>query len=227
MGNRIKELRKRAKISQEKLGDAVGTSRSQIVKLERGERRLTQEWMERLAKPLGVPAAALISADVPGNSDESETITLRKPASQAPQLPPRAEMPMDVEVRGTAAGAVGEGAFQLEDAVIDRVRRPPGIADARDVYALYVVGDSMSPRFEPGELIYVSERRPPRIGDCVVVQVQNAEHDGVQAYLKRMKRRSADGLVLEQFNPPGEMRLKAANVKAVHRVLTMNELFGV
>ena len=52
MANRIKEWRKKAGVSQQKLADLAGTGRSQIVKLERGERRLTYLWMQRLAAHL-------------------------------------------------------------------------------------------------------------------------------------------------------------------------------
>lgn len=51
--NRLKELRLRAGLSQGKLAEAVGTTAQQIGRLEMGSRQLSQNWMERLAKPLG------------------------------------------------------------------------------------------------------------------------------------------------------------------------------
>jgi phage repressor protein C with HTH and peptisase S24 domain len=140
--------------------------------------------------------------------------------------PPRADMPRDVPVLGTAAGSA-RGAFQVDMAAIDFVRRPPGIGTSRDVYALYVVGSSMSPRFEEGELIYVSERRPARVGDYVVVQTIDPVDGSVQAYCKRLVRRSDDALLLDQLNPAAEIRLPMREVRAVHRILTLNELFGL
>jgi len=145
---------------------------------------------------------------------------------ETPEAPSRAEMPRDVPVLGTAAGSP-HGAFQVDACPIDFVRRPPGIGGARDIYALYVVGDSMSPRFEEGELIYVSERRPTRVGDYVVVQTQDERDGTVYAYCKRLLRRSDDTLFLEQFNPRAEIALPMPSVRAVHRILTLNELFGI
>lgn len=144
----------------------------------------------------------------------------------SPEPPPRAAMPRDVPVLGTAAGSA-RGAFQLDTAAIDYVRRPPGIGVSRDIYALYVVGSSMSPRFEEGELIYVSERRPARVGDYVVVQTVDPRDGMVQAYVKRLARRTEAALLLEQFNPLAEIRIDATEVRAVHRILTLNELFGI
>lgn len=140
--------------------------------------------------------------------------------------PPRTEMPRDVPVLGTAAGSA-RGAFCVDMAAIDFVRRPPGIGTSRDVYALYVVGSSMSPRFEEGELIYVSERRPARVGDYVVVQTVDPADGTVQAYCKRLVRRTDDDLLLDQLNPAAEIRLPMREVRAVHRILTLNELFGL
>lgn len=59
--NRIRELRKRAKMSQEDLGDLVGLSPGQVSHLENGVRNLTLEWMKRLAKALGVAVAELLA----------------------------------------------------------------------------------------------------------------------------------------------------------------------
>lgn len=140
--------------------------------------------------------------------------------------PSRTEMPRDVPVLGTAAGSA-RGAFQVDMAAIDFVRRPPGIGTSRDVYALYVVGSSMSPRFEEGELIYVSERRPARVGDYVVVQTVRPDDGSVQAYCKRLVRRTDDTLHLDQLNPAAEIHLPMREVRAVHRILTLNELFGL
>ena len=142
-------------------------------------------------------------------------------------LPPRHEMPLNVPVYGTAAGSLGEGAFAMEMTAVDYVRRPPGLSNAADVYAVYIEGDSMEPRFYPGELVYVNPHRPARPGDFVVVQMQNGQHAEVQAYCKKLVRRSPDRLYLEQFNPQTLLDLPMASVKAVHRILPLNELMGM
>ena len=50
--NRLRELRKKSRISQEVLGDEIGCNKSKISKLERGEQELTQNWMIRISKAL-------------------------------------------------------------------------------------------------------------------------------------------------------------------------------
>lgn len=147
--------------------------------------------------------------------------------TQAPvTLPPSQEMPRDVPVYGTAAGSA-KGAFQLEDAIIDRVRRPPGLAGAADVYAIYVIGDSMEPMIAAGELRFVHPHRPVQVGDVVILQVREGKDEPVQAYVKKLVRRTNGKIVLQQFNPDRQLAFDAKHVVAIHRVLTMNDLFGV
>jgi len=50
--NNIKRMRKLKGWTLQKLADALGTSRSQVDKLERGERRLTVDWLDKVATAL-------------------------------------------------------------------------------------------------------------------------------------------------------------------------------
>lgn len=63
MGNRIAELRERKGLSQEELAEAVGTSGQQIGRLEKGSRKLTTDWMDRLAPALDVRPRDLLGED--------------------------------------------------------------------------------------------------------------------------------------------------------------------
>lgn len=146
---------------------------------------------------------------------------------ELPDLPPRHQMAQDIPVLGTAAGSEA-GAFQLQSGnPIEHVRRPPGVASAVDVYAIYVVGDSMMPRFDEGELIYVSGKRPARPGDYVVIQTTNSADGDMKAWCKKLVRKDSRTITVEQFNPPKTFGIPASSTLAVHRVLTTNDLFGV
>jgi transcriptional regulator with XRE-family HTH domain len=59
-GNRIRELRRIAGISQIELGARVGLSQGQISNIENGDRNLSLEWMRRIAKALSVSVADLL-----------------------------------------------------------------------------------------------------------------------------------------------------------------------
>lgn len=144
-------------------------------------------------------------------------------------VPSPGQFPRDVEVLGVALGGVaGDGDFSFNGAVIDHVRRPPGLADKTGVFAIYVVGDSMSPRFEAGELLFIDEARQPAIGDDVVVELYGNDGQAGACYIKRLQRRSGNTIVLQQFNPPDDnIKVPADQVRRVYRVMPAAELFAV
>ncbi|MEK9755395.1 MAG: helix-turn-helix transcriptional regulator [Rhodospirillaceae bacterium] len=90
MANGIKTLRTNLGWSQEELARRVGTSNQMISLLERGRRRLTVEWLDRLAGALGCMPTDIF-----------------RPPSWPTAL---RRQPLDVPVRGTAAGGAS-GAF--------------------------------------------------------------------------------------------------------------------
>lgn len=143
-------------------------------------------------------------------------------------MPAREAMPADVPVMGTAAGSLLSGSFQLQGGVIDYVRRPPALSGTRDIYALFVEGSSMEPRYFPGDLVYVNPHKPPRINDVVIVQEADGDPTSVKASIGVLQKRANGAVTLLKHNPAGsEITIEMNRVVAIHRVLTSNELFGV
>lgn len=68
MQNNLKALRINAGLKQRELADKLGTSPSQITKWEKGQARLTDLWIARLAKALNVAPSAFFSDEIPGKS---------------------------------------------------------------------------------------------------------------------------------------------------------------
>jgi hypothetical protein len=160
--------------------------------------------------------------------------------AQAPRLAFQgADRPRDVPVVGTAE--CGELSFNEDGAtlsvevmqldasdVIDHVRRPASLDNRRDVYAIYFRGDSMAPRYEPGELAYVDPRRAPSAMSYVILQLRAPDgNDGeriVRVLAKRLLRKTAAYFELEQFNPPGTFRVPVSDVAHCHRIIPWDEL---
>lgn len=63
MRNRIKEIRLSRDLSLQQLADMVGTSNQQIHNLEAGKRKLSQDWMGRIANALHIPINDLLEKD--------------------------------------------------------------------------------------------------------------------------------------------------------------------
>jgi phage repressor protein C with HTH and peptisase S24 domain len=131
--------------------------------------------------------------------------------------------PRDLRVLGMAeCGPDGWSLWNGE--VIEMTSRPPNLAGAALAYAVYVVGDSMEPRYHSGELVYVHPGRPVDVGAYVLVQVKPKEDgDAPRAVVKRLVRRSATKVTLEQFNPKKTIELKAGDILSMHRVVGSGE----
>jgi transcriptional regulator with XRE-family HTH domain len=59
-GQRLREVRRGRKISQERLADLAGLHRTYISSVERGQRNVTIETVKKLAESLGVTMAELM-----------------------------------------------------------------------------------------------------------------------------------------------------------------------
>lgn len=147
------------------------------------------------------------------------------------------ELPKDVPVYGTAMGAFKTGGEEQEveaslldqGDVIEYLRRPPGYADRTNLYALYVSGSSMEPRWESGDPIYVDPKRPPAIGDDVVVYLVRSAGDEREleaVLLKRLVRRSGSYVELEQYNPAMTFQVETRRIRSMHRVIPRRELLA-
>lgn len=157
----------------------------------------------------------------------AEVASPTKPSrATPPTLPLRQEMPMDVPVMGTAAGSHLRGSFQLSSEPVDYVRRPPALMNARDIYSLFIEGISMIPQYAPGDLIYVNPHKPPHFGDPVIVQCKNG--DGTyETTVGILSKRTEKHIVLDKHNPKAQIEILRESIHAMHKVLTLNELFGV
>ncbi len=217
--NPVRAYRRRAGLTLDQLARAIGTTAAQISKLEKGERRLTVDWMARLAPPLGVDMADLLSGPFPPPSTHSAAAGVLLPGGDAALArPPDASDPRDfIPVRSAGRGGTEQEMF-LEDGPIDYVRRPPSLAQVRDAYAIYVVGDSMQPRFRPGQILHVNPFKPPQPGSGVVVT-----KTGGVVLIKEYVRHDGHGLHVRQYNPAETLLYPATEIAAVHTVVGLQE----
>ena len=148
------------------------------------------------------------------------------PAPEAPQFEDIVGLARDVPVFGNAVA--GEDAdFHLNGTETDRAIRPPGLANAKGIFALYVVNDSMYPAWREGALFYVNPNRTPAIGDDVVIEVEDGpQNEPKPAFLKRLKARRGPTIVVEQFNPPKEIEFSRHSVR-IYRVVPWEEALGL
>ena len=118
-----------------------------------------------------------------------------------------------------------DGRFSMNGIAVDTVVCPPGLENVPGAYAIYVVGESMEPRYFAGEVVFVHPNKPVRRGSFVVVQILNEEDkDGPPlGYIKQFITRTPSKLVLKQFNPDREVEFDSKKVVSIHRIVFSGE----
>lgn len=113
--------------------------------------------------------------------------------------------------------------------IITHVRRPPGLGDRSGVYAVFVSGSSMEPRYRAGEPVFVDSWRPPANGDDVIVQLTAGagSEEVVTGLIKTLVRRTSQFLELRQYQPEILFRIPAERVANIHRVIPWREVVGL
>jgi phage repressor protein C with HTH and peptisase S24 domain len=114
-----------------------------------------------------------------------------------------------------SVGASSENRLTLaEQSLRAYVPMHPSQRNLINPFALEVSDISMSPRYEPGEIVYVAPNRWPAKGqDCVLV-TRNAE-----GFLKRYLNRDETTVYVFQLNPEREIKFVRDELEAVHAVV--------
>ena len=212
--NNIETIRRAKKWSMERLGEEVGTDASTINKIEKSKIRPATERLLKIAEALGVSVDDLFASDF-GRIAVARSMPEYK--DERPQIP----------VMGAAAGSLLMGTMQITEGPINWIDRPKALENAKGIYGLYIDGTSMEPLFRHGSLVLVSEYKPARIGDAVVVQERQKEAGPMLASIGILQTRNGDKIVLKKLNPVGEVEIATKFVEKVHKVLDYGELLGL
>jgi phage repressor protein C with HTH and peptisase S24 domain len=211
LGARIKKVRQtRGDLTQQQFADRLsGVTRGAVGNWERGL-GIKRENLSAIAKEFDVSFEWLAE-----NRGLMDVETEPSNALVGDKLHGRVNT---IPLYGHAVGGQ-DGEFVLNGNKLDDITAPPSLSAAKGAYAVTVAGESMSPRYEDGETVYVDPTRRVVRGNYVVAQIQHEEAGALLAYIKRFVRHNADELVLEQLNPPKELRFKHQDVATVHYIV--------
>src|SRR5271170_3151815 len=200
--------------SQADLARHLRLAPSAVSRMVKGERQMKLLEAVQIAAFLGVSQDDVLrhagaSAETPLRIGPARRG--RPPRSfAAPAAPPRAE---PIPIRSAARGGTDQQMF-LEDGPIGYTPRPANLGGVRGAYAIYMVGDSMEPRYEPGWLLHVNPFKQPTRGRDVVVYKRDHA-----VLIKTFVGWNDDALVLRQLNPPATLRIPRQEVRECHLVV--------
>lgn len=234
LGQNIRRERSRLRMRQRDVAKAVGVEPPTVSMWETDRDKPGRDRLLALADLFDVPVETLAERANDVNQTQpldagNENVTVELQSTDVTlanvAVPLFRNLPQNVAVLGTAS-AGDEGDFILNGEISEYVRRPPGIASAPQVFALWIAGNSMYPRFNEGDLIYVHPGRKPRVGDDVLIELMPSADGDRPAFVKRLKKSGPTELLVEQFNPPKDIAFDPRTVAHVYRILTTAELVG-
>lgn len=203
VGETIRELREQRGYSQEGLAHMIGTTKQAICHYEKNRRKVSLEVASKIAEVLNVPVSRLI--DIPEKRlqllDGVGAIAYR-PLSLTDPGPiagiiMQDYVPSMIPVIGSVRAGAGGLAFEDRDGV-----EPAHVQGrAEDYFYLKVVGDSMAPHINEGDLALIRIQPTAESGDLVVAII-NEEEGTIKKLLKK-----SGALVLQAFNPEHPPRI--------------------
>jgi phage repressor protein C with HTH and peptisase S24 domain len=214
----FQEALERAGASQADLARQLRLAPSAISRMMKGERQMKLLEAVQIATFLGVSQDEVLShagaaADPPPPAAPGRRG--RPPRGPVPPAPSGGAAA--IPIRSAGRGGSDQQMF-LEDGPIGYTTRPANLDGVRGAYAIYMIGDSMEPRYEQGWLLHVNPFKPPIRGRDVVVY-----KSGQAVLIKQFVRWEGDALVLRQLNPPEELRIARDQVLECHLVVGVDQ----
>lgn len=189
IGETIRRAREANGWSQEVLAEKAGTKQQTVQRIESGQVRASR------ALP-GIFAALGLQLPVAAQIHVSSSAQAAQPMVPGASLVGAADLPIYASVVG---GSVDD-AMTVTAEIIDYVKRPEPLANAKNGYGLYVIGTSMVPVYRPGDLALVHPNLPAAAGDDVIIcgLTELGEH---YAMIKHLVRATPTKWRLRQYNP--------------------------
>jgi phage repressor protein C with HTH and peptisase S24 domain len=214
-------------LTQKAFGNLFGAQQTTVSDWEKGKISMMRNW-QKLAGSLGLRESEFLDlmAEATTESEKTERMipALRQATSPvinsgsiiAAPKPPSGER--DVPVLGRSKGG-SDGEFEFNGQVMGWEWRPPHLAGVVEAYATYVDGESMYPRYKPGETVWTNPPKPIARGDDIIVQLAPNEEDGIpRGFIKEFVRWEPSFLVVCQFNPPMEIKYPRDDVVSIHKI---------
>jgi len=229
-GRAIAILRQRQALSQQKVAEAYGVTTQAWQNYEAGARKsvFTVAGLEALATALGVTrddierVKSLLeegvseswladgSQPLPTSGQSGKVVVFSRRAE--PEVAPSTDL---APVYGTVFAGRPDAIAFTPDQPEDWKPLHPNQHGYRDPFYLQVHGDSVSPRFEHGELAPAVRGVWPVKGQMCIVET----HEGAML-LKYYERRDADSVWVRELQPvPREFEIHLSEIRAVHAVV--------
>jgi phage repressor protein C with HTH and peptisase S24 domain len=226
----VRQRRREVGLSQPQLARRIGVSAQAIQQLEAGEVRRPRYLVE-LANALGVEPVSLHEGRLvvvgPGASPHAGgTLHGERGIRGTLSETPRANAAFahgvssggvrDLPVYASAQG--GPDGMMVSYDPIEWIERPSPLAGVPNAFGMYVVNDSMEPRYRQGDLLLIHPQRPVRRGSDVLMILVSETQDH-EAFIKELVAVTSDEVTLRQLNPDKSFSVPRDRVAGLHLVV--------
>ncbi|NRA88538.1 MAG: helix-turn-helix domain-containing protein [Rhizobiales bacterium] len=211
----IRALRRQAKLSQTELAERMGLTRNSIAKWENGTNQPSLKNLQRLSTILKTKIDPIPTPESAANNGHKQVLELGE------------KLPIFGYTQGNTLVFAN-----LIKTPIGYIQKPQTLTNYKDLYCIYITGDSMSPEHKNGDLRIVTPHLPYNNGDTVVFVVKDpvtgTETSYIQTYFNSSTTKN--GLELATFgqhNPRIDINFHKSDIRFIHKVLTYNQVLGL
>lgn len=189
--NNLYAVRTAARKSQQDVADALKISQSEYSRMEKG-RRTIDSYLSQLAEIFNVDEKDITaSTGMRPAPLEHGYLTQRLPVYGNPHK---------------------SGGLTWTERPIDMVVKPTSMSSNENAYAVYMPSDSMAPRINAGETLFVDTHMPKVKGRVVVVGFHNSNVRQVLEY----RDATEEKLIFFQYNPAKTIEFSHDEVETTH-----------
>ncbi|WP_312199361.1 LexA family protein [Anaerospora hongkongensis] len=194
-GDKLKKIRVDRNMSQEELGELLGTSKQVISRYETNQRTPKITVVEDYAKKLNVPLEYLINNSVLDIKDISSD-SIEKPSNSNSSIVNEEVPVVNLPIVGRVS--CGNGSLAYED-IEGYEPTPKSWLNGGEYFYSRVIGDSMiNARIQHGDLALIRKQPDVENGEIAAVTIGDMNDDKV--YLKRVYKKNGT-IVLQSENP--------------------------
>jgi transcriptional regulator with XRE-family HTH domain len=242
----LRLLRRIRGLTLEELSEQVGISVSYLSRIESGNRRVTEPLLFKLCELLHCDPTEILSDEPPERQIASLGFTSlsfhrKNPPEKVSELMELLEKVAGQLTDNTAStqklpvftshyfknvpvSAQQTASLTTVDNVplsepTEWIPCPPELTQVNSAFAYYVVNEEMSPRYNPGDVIYVNPQKPLMPG-CFALLVKNDN----TVHLRQFLHSDGQTFILKFYQDNTEEHVEIGNIKGLYRIVGVREL---
>ncbi len=212
LGNRVKSIRQHIGMSQEQLAQLCDTTQQTIQHLE-ADRVKKPSYLINLGDALGVDPRWLMHGYFDLEPD-LKTLSSSAPPTGSHNTSMNSQPDM-VPVYGGSMELDGGDIARLDNEhIVEYATKHTSQGTAKTAFKLYVLDDTMEPRYFPNEVVAVHPGKMPSTGDDCVIEFT----DG-RLLVRRFLKKKKDRICVTQYTPKKSTEFKNADIRGVYAIV--------